>query len=437
MSLRLKRRTFLTALASLPAWPAAAQLPTNPDVVIVGAGMAGLAAAKWLIGKEASVVLLEARKRTGGRVLTDTQSFGVSVDLGAAWLHSADANPVTPLVRMSGLKTVPDDEDPLLYLDGKEATQSQYDSFFDAYERLTNAVDEAADEESDMAVAKASPARTLFDRLAHARFGPLETGMETDRLSVKDVAVQQRTGVEWMLPEGFGTFVAAYAKGLPVKLEAKVERVRLTRDGVSIDSTAGTIQAKALIVTAPTAVLAEEAIRFDPPLPDWKRECFERLPMGLIDKIALHFKDNAFGDLEFTTCYVRNGSTPLFASLVRPFGDDIAVCLVGGALARDLEKGGDAAAIDFALNGLRSVFGHGIRKEFRKGVFARWGSDPFAKGSHALAQIGHHEKRVLLAKPVGRIFFAGEACASEWPMHVAGAFLSGVEAAKAALKEIR
>ncbi|MSO91957.1 MAG: FAD-binding protein [Rhodospirillales bacterium] len=437
MSARLTRRRVLAALAALPAWPALAQLPTNPDVVIVGAGMAGLAAAKWLIGKEASVVLLEARKRTGGRVLTDTHAFGIPVDLGAAWLHSADANPVTPLVRALGFRTVPDDEDPRLYLDGKEASEPQYQGFFDAYERLVNAVDEAADEEDDMAVTRAAPPKTHSDRLAHARFGALEAGMETGRLSVKDVAVQQRTGVEWMLPDGFGTFVNAYAKGLPVKLDARVERVRLTREGVIVDSTAGTIAAKAVIVTVSAALLAEGAIQFDPPLPDWKRESFERLPMGLVDKIALQFKDNAFGDLEFTTCYVKNGSGPVLASLVRPFGDELAVCFVGGTLARDLEKAGDAAAIDLALNNLRSVFGHAIRKEFKKGVFTRWGSDPFAKGSYAFAQVGHHDKRALLAKPVGRLFFAGEACASEWPTHVAGAFLSGVEAAKAAIKEIR
>ena len=121
---RIGRRAVLQGLTSVAAWPALAALPVNPDVVIVGAGMAGMSAARVLIENGHSVVLLEARDRTGGRAYTENSTFGHAYDHGAQWLHSADRNPLTQIAIDHRFSVIEDNGEGLLVLGDKLADET-------------------------------------------------------------------------------------------------------------------------------------------------------------------------------------------------------------------------------------------------------------------------------------------------------------------------
>ena len=173
MSLKMTRRGLIGGLAAMPAARALAALPTNPDVVVIGAGIAGITAARNLQAKGISTAVVEARDRIGGRAYTDTSIFGVPYDLGAAWLHSADVNPVTRLVtEVAKFETIDEEvADAWLYLDGEEAGDDQYEEWAEAVEDLEGIIERTGDAEDgrpDKSVHALSRPRNRFDLLAHA-----------------------------------------------------------------------------------------------------------------------------------------------------------------------------------------------------------------------------------------------------------------------------
>jgi monoamine oxidase len=206
MKHKLSRRAVLSGLAKLPALPVLGQVPTNPDVVLVGARCGGLTAAKALIAKGASVPVVEARSRIGGRAYTESETLGVPYDHGAAWLHSADINLITPISEELGYTFVDEENtDVWLYPDGEDADE-KYDS--------------------DLSFQALVRPETRLEVLAPERFGPFEAGVDIGQLSVMDENQQLGTGVEWMVPLGLGSVVADYGRGVPVSLSTKVETIR-------------------------------------------------------------------------------------------------------------------------------------------------------------------------------------------------------------------
>lgn len=441
MALTFTRRRFLGGLAALPALPALARVPTDPDVVVIGAGMAGLTAAKALIAKGAQVAVIEARNRIGGRAYTESDTFGAPFDHGAAWLHSADVNPVTPIARGFGYTFVDEEAtDVWVYLDGREANEEQYEALFDAYDDLVDKID-AFDEDDmrDLSLAQYAGPMGPLQRMAAETFGPFEAGVDIDRLSVADVAQQIGTDVEWMLPRGLGSVVADWGRDVPVNLDTLVRKVRWDEDGVVVETDKGAPRAKAVLVTVSTGVLAAGRIAFDPPLPAWKRSAIENVPMGVLDKITLQFSRNVFGRAEMNTTYVKNGANaPMLDFLVRPFGLDMVVTFIGGSYARAMEQAGTEAAIDVALDNLVQILGSDARQAFVKGHLTKWASDPLTLGAYSAANIGHAKDRKKIVTPVeDRVFFAGEACDPLWATQVAGAYLTGRRAAGLIWNEIR
>ncbi|MDX1738703.1 MAG: FAD-dependent oxidoreductase, partial [Alphaproteobacteria bacterium] len=204
----LSRRRFISAAGSALVAPSIspsfAALPSNPEIVIIGAGVAGLSAARTLRANGVDCVILEARDRIGGRAYTDSSIFGIPYDLGAAWLHSADENPLTNLVMEAGFDVVDEQAtDTWLYLDGREASDDQYESLERAMEKLDESINDKIDAAiddighfKDRSVFDLSPIENRFDRIAHEVLGPLEAGADTNILSAMDVYSQRATGVE-------------------------------------------------------------------------------------------------------------------------------------------------------------------------------------------------------------------------------------------------
>ena len=442
---RHTRRTVLAGLSALPALPALSALPSNPDCVVIGAGIAGITAARQLKQEGRTVTILEARDRIGGRAYTESVTFGLPYDHGCAWLHSADRNPLTPLVRdRAGFQTADEGGQPLwIYLDGEEADDSDYDAIEDAHEGLLGRIErevdraESIDVFRDRSIRKLSPPGDRADQIAHTLVGPLEAGEETSRISALDVYNQIGTGVEWMVPQGMAAGILKALGPVPVQLNSIVTKIDWSGPDLRIETSQGSLRTRAVIITVPTSLLAEGRIAFDPPLPDWKREAAAHLPMGVLDKVTLQFGP-AFEAMaegaETTSLLVQTGMDEQpWSHILRPFGSNLSVGFLGGDFTRDLSAGPDAdrIAIDLALENLKSVFGSRLERHFIKGHYTKWQQDPWSRGAYSSALPGHADAREILAGPIGdRLFFAGEATNVKWSTQAAGAYLSGRKAAR-------
>jgi len=400
------------------------------DAIIIGSGMAGLAAAAELTRRNWRVVVLEARDRVGGRTLADEESFEVPFDHGAAWLHTAAENPLTPIAAARGFTTVADVKH-LFAFDGTNDPREGGEALGAEVERITDIWAGAAARGKDVAAGTITPTDRHFSKLAAAALGPLELAVDVEKVSTKDFATIKGEHGDLFVKEGVGALVASFSHGLPIELNAPVSKIEWGAEGVRVRAGGESYRGKLILVTASPGVLNAGKIEFDPPLPPEKTAAFAGLAMGSFDKIALSFSEDVLGDLP-AGARLRDNADPSkpIEFVVRPFGKNMVIAFVGGSFGKALIAKGDKAAVDFAASKLESMLGPGIAAAVDKSVVTRWSEDPWTLGAYSAALPGRHHLRASLAKPVeGRVFFAGEATHGEWAQHVAGAFLSGERAA--------
>lgn len=401
------------------------------EVVIVGAGAAGLGAALRLRAAGCDVRVLEARARPGGRAFTLPTPAGVPVDLGCEWLHHADRNPWVPIARRLGFtldETLPDWGRRVSWTAGQAAEAE----WMAARAALDAAYDRAAESAADRSAAVLLPPGGRWNALLGA-ISTWANGTELARVSVKDHARYAESDLNWRVLEGYGTLIATYGAGLPLSCDTVVTRIDHGGGRLGIETSRGTIAARAAIVTVPTNLLAAEAIRFTPALPD-KAAAAAGLPLGNANKLFLGLDETApalprgrhlIGSLE----RVATGNYQL-----RPHGWPVISAYFGGNFAAVLEAEGVAGMTAFAIDELAGLLGSAIRPHLKPLAASAWVGDPFARGSYSCALPGHADDRARLAEPVdGRLFFAGEACSREYFGTAHGALLSGLAAAEQVL----
>lgn len=401
------------------------------DVVVIGAGAAGIAAARRLAGSGLATVVLEARERLGGRAFTLDRD-GMALDLGCGWLHSAEENEWVAIARASGF-TIDKTPPPWTRRRGGnlDLSEDEERDLRATLDRFYARLEEAASEQPDR------PAATLLE--PGSRWSPLIGAMSTwinavelDRVSVRDWSNYRETGTNWRVAEGYGALVAACGAGLDLRLATPATLIDHAGPRLRIATARGDVSARAAIVAVPTGIIADEALRFAPALPD-KLAAAAALPLGADDKLFLALERpqdfpserRVFGAVDTTA----TGSYHL-----RPFGRPVIEGYFGGALARELEQGGEAAFVDFAAAQLVRHFGADIRKRLSLVAVSSWSSDPFARGSYSYAKPGHAGARATIAAAVdGRLFFAGEACSTHDFSTAHGAYRTGLAAAEAAM----
>lgn len=444
MAKTFSRRTLLKSMGAMGALAAVphvvmANTVTNPDVVIVGAGAAGLAAARTLQEAGKSVLILEATDKIGGRAITDHDIFGVPYDLGASWLHNGKHNPYVDYGINNGFDVYRDPDQEAVYVGNKPATGKQAAELERLLGHAINRLDNAGERRRDISIAKA-----LGDLVNDKEWGPVimgsigpwEMGEDLDRISVLDW-YSQEGGPDWLCREGFGTLVAHYGRGLPVQLNTWVQNIDWSGQGVRVETNQGTVRAKKVIVTVSTGVLAAEKIRFTPALPVDKQEAFRDLKMNSYNHIALQF-DGGLPELapdQYLFGDFHNDEVISWMTNMR--GTGLNFGYVGGRYSEALEQAGIQEAVRVGLADLERMLGHDIRKRFKKGFFTTWSFYQNTLGSYAVALPGKFGARRILRETVGeRIYFAGEACGREYSATVNGAHLSGVESAKKILRQL-
>ncbi len=441
----LSRRRFLalsSAAASTALWPRTAR-PAEPDVVVIGAGAAGMAAARKLLEAGLTVTVIEADRRIGGRLHTDLEIFGVPYDTGAHWLHIGRLNPFVRYGQENGFDVYEAPSEEIIYVGRREATEQDYADYQSAYSATYQAIARAGRHGRDISAASAvseSEVGGPWSTLAHMAIGPWSMGKDFDDFSAADWWSGE-DGTDWYCREGYGTLWAHSARGIPVELSTAASKIDWSGPGVRVETERGTLSARACIVTVSTGVLASEAIRFAPALPVPKQESFRGISMGLYNHIAFQFRRDFFGTgADGYLLYQlppSDGGPPMgtaprgFGMLTNIGGTNLSFGDVGGSLAWALEEEGIEGGLAFGLEELRKIFGDEVDKEFVKGHVTRWGRNPFTLGSYASAEPGAFPLRKALRAPVGeRIWFAGEACSpTNWAM-VHGAHLSGQRAAR-------
>ena len=409
-------------------------LPSSIDVAVIGAGSAGLSAARRLARAGVAVVVLEARDRIGGRAHTMAIEE-MPIDLGCGWLHSADENVLCRLGREAGFTI---DETPPPWRQqafNLGVTPKEQAAFGEAFNAFDERVAEAAKAGDDR------PASHLFidGERWNARMDAISgalNGAKFAEVSTLDYDAYEDTGINYRVTEGYGALIAALGRDAPVVLNCPVQRIDRSGATLTIETARGTIEARSVILTLPTSVLASEAVRFDPPLPDLI-EAAAGAPLGLASKLHMAVE----GPEDFPKdgqLWGRTDTAQTGGYHLRPFGRPIIEGYFGGDLAWGLEAEGEEAFFDFACSELADLLGSSFPKRLRRLSTSMWGAEPFSMGaySHVLPGLGDRETgaRARLARPVeNRIFVAGEATSPNFYGTCHGAWMEGERAAVEAI----
>ncbi len=444
---RFSRRTFLAASAVMAAGPAAgaprkrprpepeAPQSGNLEVVIVGAGAAGIAAARRLAAAKRRFVLLEAADQVGGRCITDTRTFGVPYDRGARWIYTADINPVARLAPQTGLEIYRAPPGQRMRVGRRYARESEMEDFLATMVRANAAIADAA-RKGDVACAQALP-KDLGEWRASVEFvlGPYACGKDLADVSTADLSRSAERDNNAFCRQGLGTLLARLAAGLPLQAASPVTGIDWGRARVAVQTTKGQFQSSAAIVTVSTNVLTAGKIRFAPELPRRHLDAAGKLKLGSHDRVALEFTGNPLGlranELVFEKCDGKRTA----AILANVGGSTLCTVDVAGSFGRDLAAKGEAAMIDFGISWLSALYGSDLKHTVKRRHATRWNEEPWVLGASSSAVPGAQPARRIMMEPVGgRIFFAGEAAHETLWGTVGGAWESGERAADAVVK---
>lgn len=410
---------------------------SDTDVIVVGAGAAGLAAGRRLAELGLSAVVIEAKERVGGRAWTDNDVFGVPFDRGCHWLHSASINPLVPIADALGIRYLVRTirRSHTLFLNdaiADEATKEEsWAAVRSAFEFGHG--EEAGDATPDVALSEVLDLGGRWSRLMRHWVGLLSS-FEPEEVSTLDLVRYRDTGENWPVADGYGTLILRHGAVVPVRLGVRAQVVRRIPGGVEVETDAGTLRARAAIVTVSTNVLASGRIGFEPGLPDETAAAIEACPVGHAEKIAFRLSRpiEGFGPTTYVEMLDPDDALrrPINFTL-NHFGEPIIVGQLGGNLARDLEAAGEATAADFALAALVEAFGSEIRRQVVATTMTHWASDPDILGAYSCARPGEADRRRQLREPIEDvIFLAGEAVSWDFYSTAHGAHLTGIDAAE-------
>lgn len=425
---------------------------SDVDVIVVGAGIAGLGAGQTLAARGMRAVVLEARGRIGGRCFCDN-SFPAPFDFGGQFFQQVvpnvfggTNNPLFDLYRARGDPDIPCVLVPDFYANGTRLPDADQEPFHDMTTAFAAelAVAGIAAQLGSPDVSAADATADLADQPWYtltSSFLALALDAPASELSCLDVWNDVQFAInpdgspsDKVNPTGMGNFIAQFADGLDIRLSTRVTAVDLNgADRVIVVTDQGPLAAQAVIVTAPVTLLAAGEITFSPALPPAYEQAFADLPFGIVDKLGIAFTADVFGETPANTVVTRLddvGSDQFAMGLARLAGKPMMNLFFAEDLARELEAGGAAACDAFAREFLTDTFGSSAAAAIDRTIIHPWGTDPLTRGSYSAARVGKVGARATLAEPIdNRLYFAGEAISTTAHSSLHGAYLTGQHAA--------
>ncbi len=444
---RLNRRQFLnlsgqTALASglLAAGRSQAQTPVaDVDVIVIGAGISGLAAAQRLQKLGYEVLVLEAADHIGGRLRTDW-SLGAPFEVGAGWIHGPKGNPISDLAaRSSGKTFVTDDESNTVFAaDGTPQPDAAISQGWTKLQQLYKAIDDRFDNDQPLsrAIARVSPdaARDPVLNWMFSAYTEFDTGGPITDLSAYYFDEDEvYDGADVVLTTGYDAILPQLAKGLDIRLNTPVTAIEHEAgDGAVVYAGGKLFEASFVVCTLPLGVLKKGDIAFDPPLPKQHRNRISRLGMGNVTKIGLKFDQPHWPlDTQYFGLMTQDRGRWNYWLNYRTFSDEnILLGVSVGAYAAKVEALSDADMKADAMQALRRMFGADMPDPVQH-IATRWSKDKHTRGAYSYAKTGSKPADFDgLAKPINEVIvMAGEHTLFKYHSTTHGAYLSGLRAA--------
>jgi len=412
-------------------------MSTQTDVIIIGAGAAGLSAAKELTKQGVSFIVVEASHRIGGRAYSEEIAPDVWFDLGCAYLLAGtdaenridESNPLIDFAKNQGAVIEEYQYDAHYIYDGKALDDDEMKAREAFYAECEEAIRSSVAAGDDYAISEIidleNPYATPYvDMMA------VTAPKDLDETSAADFFHGVEEYEEFITLCGYGNLVAQWGSDVKVSLNTKVESVDWSGKGVLVKTVKGSIRARCLISTVSNGVMAAQHIHFEPRLPDWKIEAFQGVPMGAENKIGVHFTKDVF-DPEVGGYYQTWSSDAQGAYVdVNLLSTNVVSVFMGGRFSIWMEQQGQQATHEFAIDRIAEIFGNDIRQSVGRSIVSAWVTDPWTLGSYACALPGQFHQRESLPLPIdNKLFFAGEAT-SRANGTCNGAYWSGVRAAR-------
>ncbi|STY31107.1 Monoamine oxidase [Legionella wadsworthii] len=418
------------------------------DTVIIGAGVAGLTAAKQLHDAQQDVLVLEAKNRLGGRVYTN-YSWGFATDLGAAWIHGIEHNPLLSLIKnetvvlnsYNNSEPIEMLKDFALYdTDGSPLDKNELELFssmaqeFIRYSKTQNAMNSIAlnfakfVNKKGLTEIQSSLLYYALDNIYTYEFAENLNKLSRNIFSAYDGSTA--TGKNALITEGYIQLFKDFSQNVPIYLNQIVSEISYQKDNVKVSTQTDSYCAKKIIITVPLGVLKSNKIEFHPALPKYKMNAIKKLKMGNYEKLYLLF-ERVFWDKnkEWIGMIPKNKDEAFnIFNYYKYTKKPVLILFTSGELAREMDK--NSHLVDWAMHQLKTIYGESIPNPI-KIKRTHWYRDPFTLGSYSYLPI-HVDKKVIadLAKPVAeKLYFAGEATSITDPSTVHGAYLTGIRAA--------
>ena len=443
--LQQQRRLILKGIAAsaITPWAVKADTVANPDVVIIGAGIAGLEAAKTLHKKGVSFLIVEANNRIGGRIHTNNKIFGVPFDTHAHWMRASPDNPLISHGRSNGFDIYRDYGRQQYFVGNRQATTDEMtdlwktDALFN--KRIRSSALSGVTGSDDNA--RTALGEDFFSQpwgyTVASEYGVWDMAQDSKDWSPKSWW-NSLDAESWFCAEGYGSVAAHYGRAIPVSLATAAREIDWSGDHIVVTTSAGQIRARAAILTVSVGVLAAERIKFTPTLPVEKQEAINAIDMAVMNYIGLLFSEDVFGFGSDSYVYQQQTDETGVGYLTNTKNSNLTYGYVGGSQAKALERESMDTVIAYGLDGIKSMLGNDVENRFLKGFATACGKIPLFDGAYSAVRPGKSGARAILGRTLAeKLFFAGEATHGTQASTVNGGLESGRDSANQAAAYIK